>query len=131
MVQAFISFEELWREICKDIRDGSLSPRIKSPKMRKAVLDIISPNSTLASKLIRGCLPGGVNLDPTLPLEDVTFAVVPTFSYFEFIPLHRHEKDCSSGGDDFLEDKPIPLSQIKVGQEYEVVLTTFTGIHLS
>ncbi|KAL2335227.1 hypothetical protein Fmac_016440 [Flemingia macrophylla] len=51
MVQAFSSFEELWREICKDIRDGTLSPRIKSPKMRKAVLDVISPNPTLASKL--------------------------------------------------------------------------------
>ncbi|KAL2328259.1 hypothetical protein Fmac_021686 [Flemingia macrophylla] len=184
MVQAFSSFEELWREICKDIRDGTLSPRIKSPKMRKAVLDIISPNPTLAAKLEAACqeieevdwfgfipklwpnvkyvytimtgsmqpylkklrhyangLPLvsadygsteswiGVNVDPTLPPEDVTFAVVPTFSYFEFIPLHRHEKDCSSGGDDFLEDKPIPLSQIKVGQEYEVVLTTFTGLY--
>ncbi|KAL2347715.1 hypothetical protein Fmac_001715 [Flemingia macrophylla] len=55
MVQAFSSFEELWREICKDIRDGTLSPRIKSPKMRKAVLDIISPNPTLASKLEGVC----------------------------------------------------------------------------
>ena len=185
MVQAFTTFEELWREICNDIRDGTLSSRIKSPKMRKAVLDIISPNPNLAAKLEDACkglevvdwfglipklwpnakyvysimtgsmqpylkklrhyangLPLvsaeygsteswiGVNVDPSLPPEDVTFAVVPTFSYFEFIPLHRHEKKLSSGGDDFMEDKPIPLSQIKVGQEYEVVLTTFTGIHL-
>lgn len=184
MVQAFSSFEELWREICNDIRDGTLSSRIKSPKMRKAVLEIISPNSNLASKLEAACqeleevdwfglipklwpkakyvysimtgsmqpylkklrhyangLPLvsadygsteswiGVNVDPSLPPEDVTFAVVPTFSYFEFIPLHRHGKGFSSGGDDFLEDKPIPLSQVKVGQEYEVVLTTFTGLY--
>jgi len=26
-----------------------------------------------------------------------------------------------------VEDKPIPLSQVKVGQEYKIVLTTFTG----
>nr|KYP68839.1 putative indole-3-acetic acid-amido synthetase GH3.5 [Cajanus cajan] len=184
MVQAFSSFEELWREICNDIRDGTLGSRIKSPKMRKAVLEIISPNSNLASKLEAACqeleevdwfglipklwpkakyvysimtgsmqpylkklrhyangLPLvsadygsteswiGVDVDPSLPPEDVTFAVVPTFSYFEFIPLHRHEKGFSSGGDDFLEDKPIPLSQVKVGQEYEVVLTTFTGLY--
>ncbi|KAK7263629.1 hypothetical protein RJT34_31222 [Clitoria ternatea] len=184
IVQAFTSFEELWREICNDIRDGTLSSRIKSHKMRRAVLDTIFPNPNLASKLKAACkelevvnwfglipmlwpnakyvysimtgsmqpylkklkhyangLPLvsadygsteswiGVNVDPSLPPEDVTFAVVPTFSYFEFIPLHRHKKDCSSIADDFMEDKPIPLSQIKVGQEYEIVLTTFTGLY--
>ncbi|BAT90176.1 Indole-3-acetic acid-amido synthetase [Vigna angularis] len=184
MVQAFSSFEENWMEICNDIRDGTLSSRIKLPKMRKAVLDIIFPSPDLASKLESAChelelvewsglipklwpnakyvysimtgsmqpylkklrhyangLPLvsadygsteswiGVNVDPSLPPENVTFAVVPTFSYFEFIPLHRNEKKLSSGADDFTEDKPIPLSQVKLGQEYEVVLTTFTGLY--
>jgi len=55
---------------------------------------------------------------------------LPTFSYFEFIPLyrHKHKQDSSFVVDhDFVEDKPIPLSQVKVGQEYKIVLTTFTG----
>ncbi|XP_027347018.1 indole-3-acetic acid-amido synthetase GH3.10-like isoform X2 [Abrus precatorius] len=184
IVQAFCSFEELWSEICNDIRDGTLSSRIKSPKMRRAVLDIISPNPNLGLKIEAACqvlqvvdwfglipklwpnakyvysimtgsmqpylkklrhyasgLPLvsadygsteswiGVNVDPNLPPEDVTFAVVPTFSYFEFIPLHRHKKYPTSVADDFIEDKPIPLSQIKVGQEYEIVLTTCTGLY--
>ncbi|KAJ1376542.1 GH3 family [Sesbania bispinosa] len=184
MVQAFSSFEELWREICSDIRDGTLSSRIKSPKMRGAVLDIIYPNPCLASKLEATCqeLEGvdwfglipkvwpnakylyaimtgsmqpylkkirhyanglglvsadygsteswiGVNVDPSFAPEKVTFAVVPTFSYFEFIPLHRHKQDSSSVADDFIEDKPIPLSQVEVGQQYEIVLTTFTGLY--
>ena len=182
IVQAFRSFEEIWKEICNDIRDGNLSPRIKLPKMRKAVLEIISPNPILASKLEAACqelevvnwsglipklwpnakyiysimtgsmqpylkklrhyangLPLvsadygsteswiGVNVDPSIPPENVTFAVVPTFSYFEFIPLYRQKQDCSTVIEDFIEDKPIPLSQVKVGQEYEIVLTTFTG----
>ncbi|KAK7258554.1 hypothetical protein RIF29_24134 [Crotalaria pallida] len=55
MMQAFRSFEEPWREICCEIRDGTLSSRIESFKMRKAVLDIISPNSCLASKLEAIC----------------------------------------------------------------------------
>ncbi|PQM39111.1 jasmonic acid-amido synthetase JAR1 [Prunus yedoensis var. nudiflora] len=71
----------------------------------------------------------GVNVDPCLPPEDVTFTVVPTFSYFEFIPLHRHKQDCNLAIDDFIEDKPVPLSQVKVGQQYEIVLTTFTGLY--
>ncbi|KAI4322636.1 hypothetical protein L6164_022312 [Bauhinia variegata] len=184
IVHAFRNFEELWRYICNDIRDGTLNPIIKVPKMRKAVLDIISPNPSLASKLEADCqeLEGvnwfglipklwpnakyvysimtgsmqpylkklrhyanglplvsadygsteswiGVNVDTSLPPENVTFAVVPTFSYFEFIPLYRQKQDTTSVTDDFIEDKPIPLSQVKVGQEYEVVLTTFTGLY--
>lgn len=181
MVQAFTTFEEHWREICNDIRHGTLSSKIKSPKLREAILDIISPNTNLASKLQGYCeelekvdwfglipkiwpnvkylyaimtgsmqpylkklrhyangLPLisadygsteswiGVNVNPSLPPEEVTFAVVPTFSYFEFIPLHRNKQDSS---DDFIEDKPIPLSKIIVGQQYEIVLTTFTGLY--
>jgi len=183
MVQAFTTFEEHWREICNDIRHGTLSSKIKSPKLREAILDIISPNTNLASKLQGYCeelekvdwfglipkiwpnvkylyaimtgsmqpylkklrhyangLPLisadygsteswiGVNVNPSLPPEEVTFAVVPTFSYFEFIPLHRNKQDSC---DDFIEGKPIPLSKIIVGQHYEIVLTTFTGINFS
>ena len=183
IVQAFSSFEELWRDICNDIREGTLSSRIKVPKMREAVLGIISPNPCLASRLEATCeelelvdwfglipklwpnakyvysimtgsmqpymkklrhyangLPLvsadygsteswiGVNVDPSSPPESVTFAVVPTFSYFEFIPLYRQKRDCCSvAAEDFVEDKPIPLSKVQVGQEYEIVLTTFTG----
>lgn len=69
----------------------------------------------------------GVNVDPSLPPEKVTFAVIPTFSYFEFIPIYRRKQGSTSPIDDFIEDKPVPLSQVKLGQEYELVLTTFTG----
>lgn len=78
----------------------------------------------------------GVNVDPALPPEKVTYAVVPTFSYFEFIPLHRHQQQSCNGQirfgfsaavDDFIEGDPVPLSQVKMGQQYEIVLTTFTG----
>ncbi|KAL1345833.1 indole-3-acetic acid-amido synthetase GH3.10 isoform X1 [Arachis hypogaea] len=189
IVQAFRSFEELWRDLCNDIRHGTLSSRIKVPKMREAVLEIITANQSLASRIEGICeevevmdwfglipklwpnakyvysimtgsmqpylkrlrhyangLPLvsgdygsseswiGVNVDPSSPPESVTFAVVPTFSYFEFIPLYRHKHSCGSShdaaaDDDFVEDKPIPLSKVKVGQEYEIALTTFTGLY--
>lgn len=87
----------------------------------------------------------GVNVTPTCPPEKVTFAVVPTFSYFEFIPLYRHnnlttacvydtdnnnnnnQNDISAPDVDYFEADPIPLSRVKIGQQYELVLTTFTG----
>ncbi|PIA40783.1 hypothetical protein AQUCO_02400091v1 [Aquilegia coerulea] len=181
-VQAFTTFEDVWKDICEDIRDGTLnSTRVTIPKMRKAVLDILSPNPSLASRIedickgleelnwfslvpklwsnakyiysistgsmqpylkklrhYAGYLPIvsadygsteswiGVNVDPSSPPEEVTFTVVPTISYFEFIPLYRQKQGCSVV-DNFIEDDPVPLSQVQVGQEYEVVLTTFTG----
>lgn len=184
-VQAFCNFEEVWKDICEDTREGSLNKtRVTFPKVREAVLNIISPNPGLASKIEGRCkelekanwfalipklwpnakyiytistgsmqlymkklkhyagnLPIvsadygsteswiGVNVDPCYPPEKVTFAVVPTFSYFEFIPLYRPNQLHNCIMDDYNEDEPIPLSQVKVGQEYEVVLTTFTGLY--
>lgn len=79
----------------------------------------------------------GVNVEPTMPPENVSFAVVPTFSYFEFIPLFGPTNgndnwtdrsiDCNTKVVNVKEGEPVTLSQVKEGQEYEVVLTTFTG----
>ncbi|CAI9759272.1 unnamed protein product [Fraxinus pennsylvanica] len=186
IIQSFISFEESWKDICNDIRDGTLSSRITIPSVRKAVLDIISvPNPSLAKRVQSKCVeleelnwfglipklwPNakyvysimtgsmqpyltklrhyagdlplvsadygsteswiGVNVDPCYPPEKVSFAVVPTFSYFEFIPLNRSEnEDGKSAIDDFVEDDPVPLSHVKIGQQYEIVLTTYTGLY--
>ncbi|XP_023512179.1 indole-3-acetic acid-amido synthetase GH3.10 [Cucurbita pepo subsp. pepo] len=190
IVQAFNELEDCWPQICHDITHATLCSRITLPEIRKAVLNIISPNPILGAKIGAVCeelerqdwldlvpklwpnckyvysimtgsiqpylkklrryagrLPLvsgdygsteswiGVNVDPCLPPENVTFAVVPTFSYFEFIPLFRQHQqhDCGSSSvaafDDFLEGQPLPLSQVKIGQQYELVLTTFTGLY--
>ncbi|XXG71696.1 hypothetical protein AAC387_Pa07g0962 [Persea americana] len=184
IVQAFTAFEELWEEICEDIKKGTLSDRITSPQTRKAVLTALSPNPTLALMIEKKCkvLKGldwkslipelwpnakyvysimtgsmkpylkklrhyggdlalisadygateswiGVNVEPTLPPENARFAVIPTFSYFEFIPLYKQKQDYSFAVDDFIEAEPVPLSQVKMSQQYEVVLTTFTGLY--
>ncbi|KAK4364096.1 hypothetical protein RND71_015454 [Anisodus tanguticus] len=193
IVQAFRSFEEFWKELCHDIREGTLSSRITITKVRKAVLDFTVPNPELASRIESICeeveraawfsiiprlwpnakyvysimtgsmqpylnklrhyagkLPlvsadygsteswVGVNVEPSSPPEKVTFAVIPTFSYFEFIPLHRSKSQSYNNNhkdanilatDDFIEDDPVPLSRVKIGQEYELVITTFTGLY--
>ncbi|KAL8130674.1 hypothetical protein V2J09_019829 [Rumex salicifolius] len=199
ILQALIAFEELWREICIDITQGSLSDKITIPSVRESVLKLLSPNPCLGEEVKEKCealeeldwlgmikklwpnakylysimtgsmelytrklkhyagdLPLvsadygsteswiGVNVDPSLPPERVSFSVVPTFSYFEFIPLHRRRAEATANAEshgnfngtsssdpteDFIEEDPVPLSKVKVGQEYEVVLTTFTGLY--
>ncbi|CAA6674109.1 unnamed protein product [Spirodela intermedia] len=199
IVQAFAALEELWPEICHDIQTGGLSKvKVTSPNVRKAVLEVVSPDPALARRIESTCkklqavdwqgvvpalwpnakyiysimtgsmlpymkklghyagslpLVGadygsseswiGVNLEPSNPPERVTFTVIPTLAYFEFIPLRRHPQQHAnqvgwtegSGAvdpgvaDDFVEEEPVPLSKVKVGQEYELVLTTFTGLY--
>ncbi|CAA6674282.1 unnamed protein product [Spirodela intermedia] len=178
IVQAFAALEELWPEICHDIKTGGLSKvKVTSPNVRKAVLEVVSPDPALARRIESTCkklqavdwqgvvpalwpnakyiysimtgsmlpymkklghyagslpLVGadygsseswiGVNLEPSNPPERVTFTVIPTLAYFEFIPLRRHPLQHAN-------QEPVPLSKVKVGQEYELVLTTFTGLY--
>ncbi|RRT74335.1 hypothetical protein B296_00012183 [Ensete ventricosum] len=194
IVQALTAFEDLWEELCEDMRQGTLSSKITMPTMRKAVVENLVPNPSLASKIERECeglrrsgwcgliprvwpnakyiysiMTGsmqpylrklrhyagevplvcaeygsteswiGVNLEPLNPPERVAFAVIPTFAYFEFIPLHKQRKQDSSSSssssrlvttdDDFEEGQPVPLCKVSVGQQYEIVLTTFTGLY--
>lgn len=183
IVQALVTFEELWKDLCSDIREGGLSLRITIPSVREAVLKIITPKPNLAASIREACLELemmnwsglisklwptakyvysimtgsmqpylkklkhyagdlplisadygsteswiGVNVDPSSPPENVNFTVVPTFSYFEFIPLHGSRTN-GAVVDDFIEDDPVPLSKVKIGQQYEVILTTFTGLY--
>ncbi|CAA6672051.1 unnamed protein product [Spirodela intermedia] len=147
IVQAFAALEELWPEICQDIKTGGLSQvKVTSPNVRRAVLEVVSPDPSLARRIKSTCkelqavdwqgvvpalwpnakyiysimtgsmlpylkklrhyagslpLVGadygsseswiGVNLEPSNPPERVTFTVIPTLAYFEFIRLYRYK----------------------------------------
>lgn len=122
---------KLWPN-CKyvySIMTGSMQPYLKKLRHYAGGLPLVSGDYGSTESWI------GVNVDPCLPPENVTFAVIPTFSYFEFIPLFKQPQqyNASTSSDtaihDFLEGQPLPLSQVKIGQQYELVLTTFTGLY--
>ncbi|KAI3937067.1 hypothetical protein MKX01_015282 [Papaver californicum] len=109
------------------IMTGSMQPYLKKLRHYSGSLPIVCADYGSTESWV------GVNIEPCCPPEHVTFTIVPTFSYFEFIPLHRDKKGyistSSAAIDDFIEDEPVPLSKVKIGQEYELVLTTFTGLY--
>ncbi|XVE77251.1 hypothetical protein DITRI_Ditri13aG0047200 [Diplodiscus trichospermus] len=186
IVHAFRTFEQVWEELCADIREGVLTSRIPSPSVRSAMAKLLKPNPELADlihkkcsglsnwyglipelfpnvKYIYGIMTGsmepylqklrhyardlpllsadygasegwiGANINPKLPPELATYVVLPNIGYFEFILLkenveeHVHEKVNSS----FLsmEPKPVGLTEVKVGEEYEVIVTSFAGLY--
>ncbi|WVZ72850.1 hypothetical protein U9M48_021246 [Paspalum notatum var. saurae] len=81
----------------------------------------------------------GANVDPEAPPESATFAVLPDIAYFEFIPLkivnNIIDGEASSTDDDDATSRcsqaaePVGLTEVTVGEHYEVVMTTFTGLY--
>lgn len=55
LVHAFRTFEQVWEELCDDIREGVLSDRITMPAMRDAVSKILKPNPELADTIRDKC----------------------------------------------------------------------------
>lgn len=73
----------------------------------------------------------GVNLKPLSNPADVSFTLLPNMCYFEFLPLGVENGTLlSMEGDEEEEvpnDKPVDLGHVRLGQYYELVVTTFAG----
>lgn len=185
IVHAFRTFEDVWKELCADIREGVLSSRITIPSMRDAVSELLKPDPELAdsiytkctglsnwygvipelwpnAKYVYGIMTGsmepylkklrhyagnlplmsadygssegwiGANVNPTLPPESATFAVLPDIGYFEFIPLEGKAEQTSEqrhSTTSYAELEPVGLTEVEAGKEYEIVVTTFAGLY--
>ncbi|KAK4593871.1 hypothetical protein RGQ29_017809 [Quercus rubra] len=186
ILYAFRTFEQVWEELCNDIRTGVLSSRINVLSTRTAMSKLLKPNPELAdliykkcsslsnwyglipelfpnAKYIYGIMTGsmepylkklrhyagglpllsadygasegwiGANVNPKLPPELATYAVLPNIGYFEFIPLRENieDQDHNNMESSFLrmEPKPVGLTEVKIGEEYEVIVTNFAGLY--
>ncbi|KAF5176032.1 Jasmonic acid-amido synthetase jar1 [Thalictrum thalictroides] len=186
IVHAFRTFEEVWEELCKDLRDGVLSDRITVPSIRAAMSTLLKPNPELAdlicekcmgltnwygmipalfpnAKYVYGIMTGSMepylkklrhyagalplvcgdygssegwiaaNVNPKLPPESATFAVLPDIGYFEFIPLGGNTEDqelaINPATLSYEESEPVGLTEVKLGKEYEIIVTSFAGLY--
>ncbi|KAK7273184.1 hypothetical protein RIF29_14232 [Crotalaria pallida] len=174
LVKAFKTFEQVWEELCNDIREGVLSSRVTVPSIRTAVSKILKPDPELANLIHKTCTVGlsnnwygliqelfpnakyvigimtgsmepyvkklkhyagdlpllttdygssegwlGTNVDPKVAPELAAYTLLPQICYFEFIPL---PENC-------VDPKPLGLTEVKVGEEYEIVMTTKAGLY--
>lgn len=185
IVYAFRTFEQVWEQLCIDIRDGDLSKDITVPSIR-AVLSkkLLKPDPELAEwiykkcsglsnwygvipalfpnvKYVYGIMTGsmepylkklrhyagdlpllsadygssegwiGANINPKLPPELATYAVLPHIGYFEFIPLRENaeedRQDKIQSSFPPIESESVGLTEVKIGEEYEIVVTNFAG----
>ncbi|KAK4744658.1 hypothetical protein SAY87_010970 [Trapa incisa] len=97
------------------IMTGSMEPYLGKLRHYAGELPLVSADYGSSEGWI------GANVNPKLPPEQATFAVLPNIGYFEFIPLKE------AGGD--AEPTPVGLTEVEVGEEYEIVITNFAGLY--
>eukprot|EP01018_Ginkgo_biloba_P021695 Gb_12335 [translate_table: standard] len=73
----------------------------------------------------------GINLQPFCEPSQVSYTVLPHFAYFEFLPVNTCNEQAptsKNNGAEKAEDL-IDLVDVKIGQEYEIVVTTYAGLY--
>lgn len=65
----------------------------------------------------------GVNLNPLCKPGEVAYTLIPTMAYFEFLPVNRKELLSEKE----LQMELVDLVDVQLGQEYELVVTTYAG----
>ncbi|XWS11139.1 hypothetical protein CRYUN_Cryun38cG0058000 [Craigia yunnanensis] len=76
----------------------------------------------------------GVNLKPLCKPSEVSYTLIPTMAYFEFLPVHRNNGITNSISvpkslNEKEQQELVDLVDVKLGQEYELVVTTYAGLY--
>ncbi|KAH9318949.1 hypothetical protein KI387_020718, partial [Taxus chinensis] len=69
----------------------------------------------------------GVNLHPLCKPCEVSYTLIPNMAYFEFLPVRRHNNNISNATSQPPNEHPqlVELVDVKIGEEYELVVTTY------
>ncbi|CAN4104109.1 unnamed protein product [Withania somnifera] len=76
----------------------------------------------------------GVNLSPLCKPSEVAYTLIPTMGYFEFLPVHRNNGVTNSISmpkslNEKEQQELVDLVDVKIGQEYELIVTTYAGLY--
>ncbi|TVU20049.1 hypothetical protein EJB05_36236 [Eragrostis curvula] len=70
----------------------------------------------------------GLNLNPMCKPSEVAYTLIPTMCYFEFLPVVHSESDAAAAAEPDHRDL-VDLVDVKLGHEYELVVTTYSGLY--
>ncbi|XP_004516416.1 jasmonoyl--L-amino acid synthetase JAR6-like [Cicer arietinum] len=98
------------------IMTGAMEPYLK--KLRHYARDV--PLVTTEYGASEGWIAS--NVHPEIPPELASYVVLPQIAYFEFIPMAQ--LDGTQG-----DIKTVGLTEVKIGEEYELVLTSPAGLY--
>ncbi|KAI3832363.1 hypothetical protein MKW92_007886 [Papaver armeniacum] len=70
----------------------------------------------------------GINLNPLCRPNEVSYTLIPTMAYYEFLPV-RSNNNYNALHEAPQEQQLVDLVNVKLGQEYEIFITTYTGLY--
>lgn len=62
----------------------------------------------------------GINLRPMCNPSEVSYTIMPNMAYFEFLPYNKESEKVQT---------LVELADVEVGKEYELVITTYSGLY--
>ncbi|MBA0738912.1 hypothetical protein Gogos_012225 [Gossypium gossypioides] len=76
----------------------------------------------------------GINLNPLCNPSEVSYTLIPNMAYFEFLPVTRKDELTGSISEptalnDNEKQQLVDLVDVKLGQDYELVVTTYAGLY--
>uniref|UniRef100_A0A2N9HKL9 Uncharacterized protein n=1 Tax=Fagus sylvatica TaxID=28930 RepID=A0A2N9HKL9_FAGSY len=146
-IRAIRFLEKHWTLLCNDIRSGTLNPQITDPCVRESVMKILKPDTKLADFIETECSKNSwqgiiTRLWPNTKYVDVIVTgtmsqYIPTLDYYSNgLPLVctiNNGVTSSPSVPKSLTEKEqkelVDLVDVKLGQEYELVVTTYSGLY--
>ncbi|XP_074311035.1 indole-3-acetic acid-amido synthetase GH3.6-like [Silene latifolia] len=77
----------------------------------------------------------GVNLNPLCKPSEVSYTIIPSMGYFEFLPVQRNVNGVTNSISmpkaltEKEQEELVDLVDVKLGQEYELIITTYSGLY--
>ncbi|KAI3917556.1 hypothetical protein MKW98_021318 [Papaver atlanticum] len=74
----------------------------------------------------------GINLNPLTNPHEVSYTLIPTMAYFEFLPIVHvddNQNDNCHQEDDKHHQELVDLVDVELGREYELVVTNYAGLY--
>ncbi|XP_024531125.1 probable indole-3-acetic acid-amido synthetase GH3.9 [Selaginella moellendorffii] len=107
--------ERLWpkTKVIVTITTGGMAPYAPAVRKYGGSVPIVSGDYVCTECVL------GFNLDPFCPPESVSFTIHPEYAYYEF--LHYPQK--------LTDGSTVKLVDVKVGEEYELVVSTWSGLY--
>ncbi|TVU49591.1 hypothetical protein EJB05_00906, partial [Eragrostis curvula] len=72
--------------------------------------------------------PYGLNLRPFCDPTEVSYTIIPTMGYFEFLPIDAPQ-DKETTNPVATQQQLVDLASVEVGREYELLVTTYSGLN--
>ncbi|KAI5059098.1 hypothetical protein GOP47_0025417 [Adiantum capillus-veneris] len=129
-VEAFRTFKLEWANLCEDIRHGKLNSWITDPALRAAMSKFLRrPDPKRADIIAAKCcaLEGWAGVIPAIWPNCKYIYSIMTGSMEPYLNCLQHYAGTLRTS--WEEGNPVGLTEVEVGREYEVLLTTYGGLY--